>query len=72
MKEFYCVYTDWGEYYFQKEENAIAYLWNEYLLYLHNLDIVKTKEELDKMKEQLDDQYYIDDVGEIKIVEFDD
>lgn len=72
MKEFYCVCTDWGEYYFQNEENAIAYLWNEYLLYLRNLDIAKTQKELDKMKEQLNDLYYIDDVGEIKIVEFED
>ena len=72
MKEFYCVYTDWGESYFQNEKNAIAYLWNEYLLYLRNLDITKTEQELNKMKERLNDLYYIDDVGEIKIVEFED
>ena len=69
MKEFYVVFDSWGEYFFKKEENAINFLWKEYM---KNLTGQETIEEINKTRLQLEEYWFIPDFGEIDIREFED
>ena len=69
MNEFYMVFDDWGEYFFKKEENAIEFLWKEYT---EKLTGQETLEEINRTRLQLEEYWFIPDVGEIALKEFED
>ena len=70
MNEFYIVWLEGGEEYFFKNcDNAHNFLWQ---VYLNNLSGLKTGEDIEKAKQELNELSIIDGVGSVWISGFED
>lgn len=69
MNEFYMVEFTLGEaHYFKNKDKAFEFLWQAYL----NSAECNSKKEMDTARECLNEYYYIDGIGDIYAVSFED
>lgn len=69
MNEFYMVDFTLGEtYYFKNKDKAFEFLWQAYL----NLAEYDTEEDMEIARECLNEYYYIDGIGDICVIGFED
>lgn len=69
MNEFYIVEFTLGEaHYFKNKDKAFEFLWRAYL----NSPECNSEEEMDTARECLNEYYYIDGIGDIYVVSFED
>lgn len=69
MNEFYVVELTHGEaHYFKNKDKAFEFLWQAYL----NLAEYDTEEDVEIARECLNEYYYIDGIGDICVIGFED